>query len=305
MLRRAAMAVAVLVAVGCGERALAQTSQDVLVAGNPKIAVIDANQNGVLNEPDDCVFTAQASPSDSATTSGIAEAGLQITGTQNPGPNLLRPCTGSCFGDSFLSSDFVGVQLNSCEFASPFWSQIEADFCSTAARCRQGMSAASSQAGGRAAGLDGGGPLSVVAGELFRASTGPAGFGRVCRAGGLAVQINDDSGMTVLRDLFAFPNTQNPTHLCVNDFPVQLDSTGMFVLRTACFPIANGRADVALSGNPTAPIVTIDFSNLISCSTGTAPTMSQWGLMALMLGLLGSGVWALGRRRGFASLPLP
>jgi hypothetical protein len=279
------LAVAVLAAFGFSHKALAVPQQDVLLSGQTTIASIDADQDGTIEEPEDCNLSAKSEPNG---------ANLTIMGTQMPGPNQLKACSGNCWGSTDVFSDFAEVMIQSCTYSSPPFVPLLADFCSTSSSCSANPTA--SATGGRAAGA---GPLQIVAGEIFQTSQGfRSGFGRLCNAGGAAVQITDEGGNTVLRSLDPYPNAQNPTHLCVQDVPVQLLS-GQFVLRTACFPIRNGGADFALSGNPSNAIVVMTFADLAGCSTGAAPTMSQWGLIMLLLALLVVGVWAVGRRPGF------
>jgi hypothetical protein len=152
------------------------------------------------------------------------------------------------------------------------------------------------------------GAVPLRAGAITRVSTGPAGFGQLCTAGGPAVEVTGDNGVTVLRQLFKYPNAQNPTWMCVDNFPVQKGDSPDFVNTTACFPVeGNGTAPIALSGNPDQPFAIIDFQDLLACGRARgAPTVSEWGLMILTTSLLAFGVWTLSRRRAFAAgLPLP
>jgi hypothetical protein len=294
MLRLAAGLVAVLI-VGAGYSDPANGSaprNPITVAGSQQIAVIDANNNGMLNEGDDCIFMAESTPNGSD---------LVVTGMQDSGPNQLRACTGSCFGSGFVSSDFGQVSLDTCEFASPPFVPLLAEFCSTLQSC---TSESSPTVLAQPAG-NGGGPVDLTAGALFRTMTGDrAGFGQVCNAGGPAVEVTGDDGVKVLRELFPLP-PDDPTHLCAANVPVELQMGGM-VDKTACFPVMNGVADFAFLDSPEAPFARISFNLLPACgATEGVPTTSELGLGLVLAALLVIGVRALARRRGFSEvLPL-
>jgi hypothetical protein len=294
--------VAVLVVLGFGRGALATESDPIKAAGNDKLVVIDANQNGMLDEPDDCVV--------SANTDGES---LRVRGTQSTGAtSRLLLCSdpeypgkdhGDCWGDGFVGSDFAQANLGSCDFGSAPFVPMSASFCASLGSCLSDshMSLATGSAGQAA------GPIPLTAGVVFQTLFEPvqrSGFGQVCNAGGPAAQITGDDGVTVLRELRPFPNSQSPTHMCVDDVPVQLLLGGK-VMRTACFPVSNGMTPLSVGDGD--PFAIIDFTALAGCAGGKgAPTMSEWGLIALMAGLLAIGTWTLGRRRSFyESLPLP
>lgn len=291
MLRLAAVGMGAVLLVGAGlpGRVDAGSKVPITVAGQQIIAIIDANDNGELDE-DDCTFRARSE------TNG---ANLTIEGTQDDGPNLLRACTGKCYGSGFVSAGFGEAMLESCQFAHPPFVPLRADFCSSLSSCQNAPSVA--QPAG-----NGSGPLVLRAGSIFRTSTSfNAGFGQLCSAGGPAVEITGDDGVKVLRELFPFP-PGNPTHMCVSNVPVQLESNDQFVNRTACFPVSGGVADFAFLGSEGEPFARVTFEALPACgATAGVPTTSQLGLAVLLLALLLFGVRTLSRRRGFAEvLPL-
>lgn len=292
MLRLAAvgMVAVLLVAAGLPGRVDAGAAVPITVAGQQNIAVIDANENGILDEEEDCVFRARAE---------ISGFGLVISGIQDEGPNQLRACTGDCTGSGFMSADFGEVLLDDCEFAFAPFVPLRADFCSSLANCQNAPAIA------QPAGFDGA-PVVLRAGSIFRTLTSfNAGFGQLCSAGGPAVEITGEDGVKVLRELFPFP-PGNPTHMCVSNVPVQLESNDQFVNKTACFPVNGGVADFAFLGSPEEPFARIAFEALPACgATAGVPTTSQLGLIVLLLGLLLFGVRTLSRRPGFAQvLPL-
>jgi hypothetical protein len=292
--------VAVLAQVILGGSALAADSQNVLAAGRSTLASIDANDNGIPDEEDDCNLSATAIPT------GPGSALLNVLGQQDAEESdKLRPCRGSCEGSGFMSSEFGEVTLNTCDYAGPPFVPLLADFCSTLESCTSEM--ATSGASGQTAGFDGDEPVVLRAGAIFRIVSGAAGFGQLCIAGGPAAEVTGDDGVTVLRQLFAYPpGSSDPTHMCLDNLPVQMGESSEFEMKTACFPVANGVVPLALSGNPEAPFAIIDFGRLLPCgAVRGAPTVNEWGLIGLAAGLLGLGVWALGRRREFAGMPLP
>jgi hypothetical protein len=293
MIRAGAVVVVLAALVSVGGMSGAQT-QDLLVANNSEIAFIDADNDG-NRSADDCYFGATMMADGSA---------LMINGTQNEGPNKLRACEGPCYGNAFASSDFAEVAISNCVFSGVPFVPMFADFCESSS-CDSALDDATAPAAGRAAGLA---PLALRSGAIFRTEFGLelAGAGVVCSAGGPAAQITDDSGNTVLRELTPFPDSQDPTHMCAANIPVQLAS-GPVVLRMGCFPVADGVSAFALSGSPDMPVALIDFENLPGCSgrASRAPTASEWSLIGLIASLLVGGTWLLARRPRFAdSLPL-
>lgn len=291
MLRLAVLVVAVLVEVGLAGRAMAGTMTDITVSGNKTIASIDMNDNGTPDEPADCNLSARANPDGS---------GLVIHGEQD-GSNKARPCEGDCFGSGFVSHDFAEAIINSCEYAFAPFVPLVADFCTSLSSC---LSSSASQSAGTVAG-NGSVPV-LTAGAIFRVTQSfRAGFGQLCSAGGPAVEITGEDGVKVLRNLFPYPDAESATHMCVDNVPVQVQDSGDFVQKTACFPVNNGVSAYAFDDGP--PFALIVFDSLLPCGeVRGAPTASEWGLISLMVALLGLGVWGLGRRRSFsAGLPLP
>ena len=291
MIRAGAVLVVFVALMSVSGWSAAQT-QDILVANNSEIAFIDANDNG-MRDSDDCFLSA------SILSNG---QGLTIVGQQESGPDQLRVCSGNCYGSGLASSDFVEASLDSCDYAGGPFVPMFADFCD-GPECTS--SEGHSAGVGQTAGVT---PITLRSGAIFRNFFGPqlAGSGVVCSAGGPAVQAVDFDGNTVLRDLVPYPSTGTPTHMCVNNLPVQLLS-GPIVFRLACFPVAGGVSAIALSGSPEAPFALIDFGNLAPCAgrASRAPTVSEWGLIGLMLSLLLGGTWLLSRRQRFAAaLPL-
>lgn len=291
MIRAGAIVVVLAALLSVGGWSGAQMAEDLLVANNSEIAFVDADNDG-NRSADDCYFGATMTPDGSF---------LMINGTQTENPNQLRACTGPCYGNALASAGYAEVAIGNCDFGGDL--PVVGSFCDGPSCTSSEDATAGEGAQGDTAGTA---PINLRSGAIFGFGGVLKGSGVVCSAGGPAAQITDDGGNTVLRELTPFPNAQNPTHMCVANIPVELASGGI-VLRMGCFPVAGGVSPLALSGSPEAPVAQIDFENLASCAgRGTrAPTVSEWGLIGLVLGLLVGGTWMLARRPRFAdSLPL-
>jgi hypothetical protein len=291
MRRVGALAVAAVMSIVLGQLVVAaQPPQNILVARNADLAIIDANDNGALGDEDDCILNATVRSDGS---------NLVIRGTQGWGPNSLLVCSGKCYGSAYLGSTSGEVEIRACDYSHPPFVPLLADFCPNLAQCLENDNNSSLATGGTA-----GVPptLVVTAGTIMREMTEVnAGSGRVCSAGGPAVEITGDDGVTVLRELVPFPDGN---HMCVRNVPFELVQGG-FVFRTACFPVEDGKAEFSLSDEPEQVLVLIDFDRLPPCALRGAPTMSEWGLIVLVAALLGFGTWALSRRRSFYAMRLP
>jgi len=302
MLRPAPVVVAVLMALGIGNRAVAvpPSYQQILLAGSDQLAIIDANDNGILGEDDDCVVHARTDGSH------LDVFGRQSSSASNrmalcSNPSDLSSNEGHCWGTGSVSSS-ADVLLNTCDFAGAPFVPFEADFCTSMASCNSDTAPSAATTN-----QDGSGPLKITAGVVFQTTfitPFESGSGQVCSAGGPTAQITGDDGVTVLRQLVTVQDGSN-SYMCAHNVPVELLGGG-FVFKTACFPVRNGGADFALENTPDTPFVVIDFSSLPGCGRLTgAPTMTEWGLITLMLALLAFGTWTLGRRPGFSALRLP
>ena len=248
MIRAVAVLIVFVALVSVSGWTEAQT-QNILVANNSEIAFIDADNDG-NRSADDCFLSAQIQ------TNG---QGLKIIGTQESGPDELVVCSGDCYGSGFASSSFIEASITSCQYSHSPFVPMFADFCDE-------PSCTSTATTGDVGSPAGNTPLELQSGALFRASSGLAGSGIVCTAGGPAAQIVDDEGTTVLRNLFPLSTGGNgATHMCASNIPVQLVS-GPIVFRMGCFPVAGDTSAFALSGTPGFPFAFIDFGHLIPLS---------------------------------------
>lgn len=288
--------VVVLVAVATLKAPVSATGMGtpLMVSGSQDSAIIDANDNGQLGDDGDCVFRSFIGGEDSL----LIEATQPVTAT-----NRLRACTGDCTGGASLDSESGDVWIDGCDWQRPpGYGNVPAflEFGATVPS-REGPSAigASQDAPQQ--------PLEVRAARLFvPMTTGDPGFGLLCDAGGPAVQVTLRGGARVIRDISFVGNGQGPTHACV-EMPFELNDTPhMMVLRDACVPITPARTvEVAVDGEP-SPLTVTALSGLPPCGSAAAPTTTVFGLIALVLALLGFGAWTLGRRRTFVgALPLP
>lgn len=301
MLRRVVMAVVVLAGMTLAEQVMAN-GESIRANGQNTLASIDADDDGMIEEPEDCNLSATVDPNGS---------NLIVMGTQMAGPNLLLVCTGTCSGFGNISGvsaatngaptngGVVEATLNSCTYSGPPWVPMTAEFCETnSSDCSASPSASPATSSGTAGGIFP--PVSVNFGVVFQTSAGffRSGFGRVCNAGSPVVQITGENGVPVIRELEPYPNAQNPTHMCVDNVPVQLAAGGFKVFKTACFPIENGMVNFSLGDG--SPFAIVELTGLPPCSSGTAPTMSQWGMILLLTALLLFGIRTLGRRSAFS-----
>lgn len=126
------------------------------------------------------------------------------------------------------------------------------------------------------------------------------GGGFLCDANGPVVMVEAFSLPSFLFDLRFFPDAVSPTHLLV-----PLGSNANFFDVYA--PIASRKILATYQTDPTGPGIELDLDGLCECSRmgsclaiSGAPTMGEWGLIAMLLTLLLVGGWGLSRRPAFA-----
>ena len=234
MIRAVAVLIVFVALVSVSGFTQAQT-QNILVANNSEIAFIDADNDGNRSD-DDCFLSAEIQSNGQ---------GLKIIGEQESGDDLLKVCSGDCYGSGFASSGFIEATINSCQYSGSPFVPMFADFCDEPT-----CTSDTATTGDVGAPAGNGGPLELQSGAVFRTSFGPelVGSGIVCTAGGPAAQIVDEDGNTVLRNLFPLATGGGaPTHMCASNIPVQLVS-GPVVLRMGCFPVSGNTSAFALSG---------------------------------------------------------
>ena len=135
-------------------------------------------------------------------------------------------------------------------------------------------------------------------------------------ADGPATTVVDLCSLNGPAGVFTFPSTSiliqfsyfiddmNRTFLKLPKFPYG-QGTG-FTMLDAYIPLLGHKIIASLDGDPDHPLATIDFDALPQCAGRhtMAPTMTEVGLMALLVLLLVAGSWHLGRRATFyKSLP--
>lgn len=274
----------------------AGTPEDVLISGSEDITIIDANENGILGDDGDCTF--------SATSNGGA---LEVTPDQSgSATNPLRVCQGPCTGFAFLGISSFSATIFSCD-----WGSLSPGGPFVPACIELGPSVPSSDSSAcGTSGTSGGAAQGTTvrefkAGRLFYPGfeflIPEPGFGFFCNAGGPAVEIATISGRRVVTNLTFVGDPA--THACVK-IPFEL-TDGSKKLLDACVPLT-ASGDITYASGPDEPFAVSPLTGLVSCGgRNTAPSVSDFGLVALGLALLGAGAWTLGRRRGFsASLPL-
>lgn len=261
-------------------------------SGQTVVAVVNANNNNSLTDPEDCKIMAELDSDAVMTQSG------QLTVTAVQMPATLQYCEEVYTGPAFLSGHTAEMNL----------SRSGSGLQSIITLFQQSSSATPSYTppfaiGG---GQGNGGAVALNAASLRDVLGDDRGEGFLCNAGGPALQIRTDSGVQMIFNLRPFPSSGTPTHICVPGVPLEI-GFGDFDTHDICFPVdEEGNTTLALENAPEEPFIEILYSNLPACSLGrqAAPTSSELGLILLALALLGVGTGLLGRRRTFAaSLP--
>jgi hypothetical protein len=287
-LKLAILAATLVVAIA---RPVSATPVDVLVSGQTKMVIIDADGNG----PDagDCEFKATF---DDPTLLIIKLQAL---------PPFFRICSGNTSGSSFVgqdsSSDFLYTNLT---------------LSTTPA----------SGASSSPLGFGLGAPVAIDAYEEFFAGSpdglpinintiefeNPPGEEFVtlslCEAGGPAALAKLD-GTSLLLPLSFSPNAANPDYLVIPNLPLEkaAPDLGTFAFPDVYIPMTGNAITMALADDPNDLILDVRFDNLLPCGlNAAAPTLTNLGAVVVALGLLALGCRRLGRRKRFAeSLPLP
>jgi hypothetical protein len=257
---------------------------NVLVSGQPVLAIIDGNNDGP--EDGDCFFQAHLDAFSNAVT---------IYSFQDNTTPLLA-CMGNYFGTAFMghdsSSDFAGVDITSASIRAglPFRAEIvdeETNPPNPPVELND--------------------PMDAV--FLSNPNTGASrGSGVLCSEGGIVSKGTLENGLSFVRSVSLYPNAQSPTFLRIPSLPLERDPPTSRVLLDAYVPVNNdGTMTLALDSDPNNILVRVDLNNLPFCTArSNAPTLSEWVLIGLAAALLAVGTWSAGRRQGFSdTLALP
>jgi hypothetical protein len=291
------LAMPVLVVVGLSKPVLGSMANiPVLASGQQIIGVVNADDDDSLTDDQDCKITAGVGEQDSGNGLGGAMGAtlpITVTGTQSniDDDTVLQHCDVLYRG---TASQNHGIELNLRENEMGnrqsiihLLSQLSSDsFTPTFA------------VGGAS-----GDPETIGAAELENIFGAFRGNGFLCNSGGPKLQMTLDNGVRVLLDIEPFPDSSDPTHMCVKSVPFEI-GFGEFDTHDVCFPVdENGNIVV---GTEETTFFIVMFDDLPACTLGrqAAPSASEWGLIFLSLALLGGGSWFLSRRRALAeSLP--
>ena len=119
----------------------------------------------------------------------------------------------------------------------------------------------------------------------------------LCNLNGPAGVFNLGSASLLVPFAF-FTDDMNRVFLKLPKFPYE-QGTG-FVLLDAYIPALGHKLIAALDGDPDHPLAVVDFDALSACLGRTqAPAMTELGLIALLVLLVLTGSWHLGRRATF------
>ncbi len=288
---RAGIAIAVAIFTGITAGKAAATS--VLFSGTTAMIIIDGDGDG----PDagDCRYLVD-----------FTDPVLTITPVQDAN-NPIRACTGTKSGSLFFGSD------SSSDYGVASLSSTTSEV-STATPPLPPLSQLLSvpvqvELIAEAFGAPDGLPLEINQIELQSVETSQEfATAFVCNAAGPALQLHIPAGgPALLLPLTPYPNAQSPTHLRVASLPFEraAPNLGSFTFLNVYLPLENGAYTAALATSPDSLLVNVVLSALRRCAgRNSAPTATDWGLVALVLAMLGLGSWRLGRRRRFyESLP--
>jgi hypothetical protein len=131
--------------------------------------------------------------------------------------------------------------------------------------------------------------------------------GSLCSAGGPAAEVMTADGMRLLVNLTFAEDAGGQDYLCAPNLPMRDPGFGPVLFIDGYVPITEDRRiTVALENEGVEMVAEVDLNDLPPCGGGFAvPTATEWGLIALMVALLTTGVWALSRRHSFShGLPL-
>ena len=149
---------------------------------------------------------------------------------------------------------------------------------------------------GGAAGAPAAGPRTVTKVTFTDGEGTFMGSGTLCSS---VAQVTLANGFPLAVGL----DMNTPGFLRVANIPFQTADLEDVVFKDVFIPKTDGTVTFALENDPTNILIRLVLSG--TCGRG-APALSEWKLIALAMGLLGGGVWMLGRRRAFYDvLPLP
>jgi hypothetical protein len=257
----------------------ASTTNNILVSGQPALAIIDGNGNGPDSE--DCHFM--------ATTDAMGNFNIMTTqDTHTP----LRACAGQYSGDvdpSFPTdtSVFGTIQSSANIPGGIGFPHLPLSF--------DGMFLPQGGgAGGGGAAANGTRTISRV--ELTNGLGQVLGSGDICDS---MARVTLANGLTMAVGLLM----DTPGFLHIKNLPFEKADLSGFVFEDVYIPKTNGVVTVSLSSDPSTILIQLLLSG--TCGRG-APTLSEWNLILLALALLAGGTWMLGRRQSFSeALPLP
>jgi len=265
---------------------------DLLFSGNGVVITIDKNSNGP--DPTDCEFRGRLDPPNLDTG--------QLTLTSSQGiVNAILGCGGTTIGSVYHGSDdsthYIGEYVSSSTYGAPVVMQPPA---MPSSLTQVGIFELDREFGTAPPPFE----FPVAVNQLFiqvPPGTETAAI-NLCSANGPA-GLFKLVGATLLVPFSFYPNADSPTHLKMPNFPFALVAGGTALL-DVYLPVTGHKIIAALEGDD-APFAVVDFDALAGCAARhAAPTLTEAGLIALIVLLLAFECWRLGRRASFyQSLP--
>lgn len=282
MVRARAVALISLLTLAGASIGNAQPTTPLLTSGMTYAAKIDTDLSGTPSA-NDCTFT----PLIDTNTGALSISAVQTGGV------LLKACAiGPYQGSALLhpSGNFFNLLIN-----QPAGGGEDIPVSAQAID--------ESRPGGR--------PLAITRLNI----DGGLGSGNLCNVGGEpGIAARSSNGTFFVGGLTFYPSDVSPTHIKIPAFAMSMpffctqgDTGGRFCL-DAYVPIRTDHTIDVMPDGADVPSAVVDLDNLPNCPTGrnAAPTMTEWGIIGLIVALLVLGTWTIARRPSFVeSLPQP
>ncbi len=260
----------------------ATTVTDVLVSGEQIMFVLDADQNGP--DPGDCLVTMTVNPPSFAFTN------YAMTSTQDA-ENPIRGCgelaTGTIYTGQDSSSDHIELSADTTTTPPP--SPLAALLSKLFYVPGGNVELIDEVFDGDPDGI----PLNVNQLEIEDLNGDVSSFSTLCAGPTIVV---DFGAIRIPVGVELYPDSVAPTHLKLANIPLEraAPNLGSFTVGDLYIPVKDRHVTVSYSSAPDDLLVDVDLDNLGPCpGVIGAPTLTQWGLIALAALLMAGTVWRL------------